>query len=228
VGKDVFKVLRAVHSVQTKTAAQKAVLVALAVRANFITGSCRPSYDRLAHDTCLSRSVVIEAVRYLRDDLKVVTWKTGHGSNQYTRPKCNVYDVNFRRILQLAESAERTYQARFAESDSEGAESDSALAESASRTLTAQDKTAQVSNCSGKGAGAPEVPFLPQQPDAGKGKPPSEAVSPPAGLSDKTPDFAAWDRDSKSWGARRNIGRALTIDEVMQIKWLNHSGVRPN
>jgi Helix-turn-helix domain len=237
MGRDVFKLHRAVREVQTKKPSHKAVLMALLLRADS-AGCCHPSYDRIARDTCLSRSVVAEAIKYLSSDLKVIEWKRGHGSNQCSRPICNIYTLNFKRIAELAESDSRTYLARFAESESESAESESSLAESETRTLRVQVESGQVKKEDRLASPAPLAALPASKPVAGNGKPPSAALSPNPGLTSLSPksglskvcvpDALQWSPEDRRWIAKREIGRSLTEIEVTQMRWLNTNQVRPN
>jgi Helix-turn-helix domain len=234
--KSAFRFTRAVLAIQTTTPAQKAVLMALAIRAHHKTGTCHPSYDRLMSDTGLSRSVVAATIKYLRDELKVLDWKQGH-SNQYTKPLANLYRLDYRIMAALgAESAES--DSGSAESDSESAEYDWGVAESATRTPTAQDyncsitTTAQDSNCS---ISPPSKDFDYRQEGmcvARQSKalsPASELSKVPAHIVHEALDFAEYDPSyrEKPWGARRNLSRELTPIEIAEIQRLNRERVQP-
>lgn len=237
-----FRFTRVVLGIPTAKASQKAVLTALAIRANSKTSDCHPSYDRLMKDTGLSRSVVAAAVVYLRDVLRVVSWKRGH-SNQYKK-LANLYRLDYRKMLALAESAESDLES--AESDSvllspigDSAESDSRVAESDSRTPTAHatntsvSTNAQVSNWS-----AQQDFFRKQEQEGVCGAPKSVALSPTSELSTLSPaselsrpipDYAEYDPSyplGKQWGFRRDSGNT-TPERVVEIQRLNRERIKP-
>ena len=139
--RDTFRFTRSALVIRTEKSSQKLVLLALAIRTNGRTGTCHPSYECLCRDTGLSRSVVAASLKYLRDTLKVLTWKQGH-SNQYMTPIANLYTLDFPAMEGLAaESAESDWDN--AESDSDSAESISRSAESQNCTPTTQATTTQ-------------------------------------------------------------------------------------
>jgi hypothetical protein len=139
--RDAFRFSRAALGIQTKTTAQKLVLLTLAIRTSGKTGTCHPSYESLCHDTGLGRATIASTLRYLRDELHILSWKRGH-SNQYTKPLANLYTLDYERMAKLSEeSAEFTSQvAEFssasAEFTSRSAEFTSARAEFTGGTPT--------------------------------------------------------------------------------------------
>jgi hypothetical protein len=77
-----WKWVQLARQVRTKTPAQHHVLLVLAQYANQ-QGTCWPSYENLMQETRFgSRNTIVNALTYLRDELKILEWKPGHG-NQY-------------------------------------------------------------------------------------------------------------------------------------------------
>ena len=236
---DTFRFIRAALGVRTKTPAQKLILLTLAIRADGKTGVCHPSYESLSNDTGLARSSVADAVRYLRDTLKVLNWKQGH-CNQHMKPLANLYTLDCEAMQVLSptselsnpKSAESDLQS--AESDSQVAESDSALAESAGRTpttqvTTTQDTTTKVFNSCDSPSFVFEKPTDGRKPEKAQGA----ALSPIGGPSTLGPMVElstvmpeCLEHDGHEWVARRGIGRALTADEIATLQRLNRERVR--
>jgi len=77
-----WKWVQLARHVHTETPAQHHVLLVLAQYANQ-QGICWPSYESLMEDTRFgSRHTIVNALVYLRDELKIIDWTPGHG-NQY-------------------------------------------------------------------------------------------------------------------------------------------------
>jgi hypothetical protein len=78
-----WKYVKVASLIRTEKPAQKHVMLTLAFRADGASGYCHPSYDDLMEDTSYgSKHTIAEAIVYLRDVLKIITWTKGH-SNQY-------------------------------------------------------------------------------------------------------------------------------------------------
>lgn len=248
--KSPFRFTRVVLGIPTKHASQKAVLIALAIRTNGKTCTCRPSYDRLMKDTGLSRYAISAALKYLRDVLKVLTWKQGH-SNQFMKPMANLYLLDYRAMAALKESAESDAESDLesaesdsgvAESDCRVAESDSGVAEYAELTPTAQVTTASstptYSSLRLRGA-ALKSGDLDQWQDQVRVASKSEALSLPSELSEPSlpirlskpahtiPDAVWYDPDVRRWVAKRGIDRPLNADEIEAKDRLNADHIRP-
>jgi hypothetical protein len=248
--KSPFRFTRVVLGIPTKHASQKAVLIALAIRTNSKTCTCRPSYDRLMKDTGLSRYAISAALKYLRDTLKVLTWKQGH-SNQFMKPMANLYLLDYRAMAALKESAESDAESDLesaesdsgvAESDCLVAESDSGVAEYAELTPTAQVTTAsslQLSQDYDVRGAALKSGDLDQRQDQVRVASKSEALSLPSELSEPSlpirlskpaydiPSFVEYDATDRRWVTRRNLGRGTTPAEIAELQRLNRERIKP-
>ena len=89
--------------IRTKQSAAKLVLLMLALHANK-KGECWPSHETLMR-LCEfgSKHTLLNALKYLRDDLKVIEWQKGH-SNQF-KAIANTYRLQQDRMMQLAKQA---------------------------------------------------------------------------------------------------------------------------
>ena len=77
-----WKWVQLARGIRTKKPVQHHVLVVLVQYAD-LTGACFPSYERLMLDTGIkSKSTISDALKYLRDKLKIISWTPGHG-NQF-------------------------------------------------------------------------------------------------------------------------------------------------
>jgi hypothetical protein len=96
---------QAALNIPTATHAQKLVLFALAIRMNRKSGSCFERYEQLQFDTGLSRRHLNLALKYLRDELKVLTWKRGHSArfSEDGKGKANEYTFTWWIMKELAE-----------------------------------------------------------------------------------------------------------------------------
>jgi hypothetical protein len=208
-----------VLGIKTEKPCQKHVLTALAIRTNTKTDTCHPSYERLMSDTGLSRCAVSDALKYLRDKLKVLTWKQGH-SNQYTKPMANLYHLDYRAMLALAEKS--------AESDLESAESETGVAEYMGHTPTAKVSDCSISTTT-KITNADVLPENKDFQDRQEGKcvaPQSVVLSTPLILS-KIPDYLVYDHHDRRWYARQGLDRGLSPAEQTEMKRLNSERITP-
>lgn len=77
-----WKWVQLARGMRTKTPVQHHILQVLVQHAD-IHGKCWPSYQCLMDETGYrSKTTIANALVYLRDELKVLTWNPGHG-NQF-------------------------------------------------------------------------------------------------------------------------------------------------
>lgn len=98
-GNTAWKWTKLAQHLHTATPTQHHVLLVLALYAN-VKGICWPSYETLMQDCRFgSKHTILEALAYLRDDLKVLDWKRGHG-NQFKKA-ANTYTLNQAAMVEL-------------------------------------------------------------------------------------------------------------------------------
>lgn len=86
--------------IRTKTPAQHHLLLVLALHANK-AGTCWPSYETLMRRCGFgSKHTVLNALKYLRDELQILDWKQGH-ANQF-KPCANTYQFRWDEMVALA------------------------------------------------------------------------------------------------------------------------------
>jgi hypothetical protein len=86
-----WKWTKLAQHLHTKTPTQHHLLLILALYAN-VKGVCWPSYEALMRDGCFgSKHTILKTLVYLRDELKILDWKRGHG-NQFKRA-ANTYTL---------------------------------------------------------------------------------------------------------------------------------------
>lgn len=138
-----LRFLHVVRNIQTETPAQKSVLMALTTRADR-NGKSYPNYFELMYDTGLSYDSVRSCLKYLRDELRVVTWVQGHSNQYFAKPRANSYTLVYTRMKELSDKGAEAYPAfeteqegkrkRFAKANhkpqqNDGAEADLRVAE---------------------------------------------------------------------------------------------------
>jgi hypothetical protein len=103
--KSPFRYLRAALDIQTAKHSQRLVLLALAIRMNSTSGTYFARYEHLMLDTGLSRKHLCLSLEYLRDVLKVLTWKKGHSGphSEDGKGRANLYSFNWPVMARLAE-----------------------------------------------------------------------------------------------------------------------------
>jgi hypothetical protein len=231
---DTWRFMRAARSIQTETPAQKLILLLLASHIDGRDGSCYPSYKLLMQESgYTSKTTVTDALQYLRDTLKIVTWKKGWGNSHGSRS--NRYLFNEETMRRLADESPLD-------------EDESPLDDSRKSTSQGGNPTGVVPKNQRIRTSYTEVPalergsapFLESKPAAGQ-KPTK------ANLEESTPnelsslstlgelsspaynvrDALVYDRCDKQWYARPDIGRALSPDEQAERLHLNANHVRP-
>jgi hypothetical protein len=126
-----WKFVKVARYIRTAKPAQHHVLLMLALYADE-KGYSYPSYENLMDDTSYgSKQTISDAITYLRDELKILTWKQGH-SNQY-RNIANGYTLILPAMVELLtkqraerRAAEDAELAKVAESTAGVAESTAA------------------------------------------------------------------------------------------------------
>jgi len=95
-----WKYVKVASLLRTEKPAQKHILLTLAFYAD-PAGYCHPSYESLMDDTGYgSKQTIAEALTYLRDDLKILTWTKGH-SNQYRPNIANGYTLILQAMVKV-------------------------------------------------------------------------------------------------------------------------------
>jgi len=117
-----WKYVRIASLLRTEKPAQKHILLTLALHADGKTGYCYPSYDELRDDTSYgSKQTISDAITYLRDELKILTWKQGH-SNQY-RNIANGYTLILPAMVTLLKAQRAQRKAKEEQANALSAES---------------------------------------------------------------------------------------------------------
>jgi hypothetical protein len=97
-------ILGTLTPIKTESPTQKLILLVLASHAG-ADGSCWPSYKRLMSESGFtSKSTITDALQYLRDTLKIVTWRKGWG-NLHRKGVSNVYQFDFQAIKKLSDES---------------------------------------------------------------------------------------------------------------------------
>ncbi len=98
---DTWRFMRTARTIKTESPTQKLILLVLASHAG-ADGSCWPSYKRLMSESGFtSESTITDALHYLRDTLKIVTWRKGCG-NLHRKGVSNVYRFDFQAMNKLS------------------------------------------------------------------------------------------------------------------------------
>jgi hypothetical protein len=94
-----WKYVKVARYIRTKKPAQHHILLMLAFYADK-NGYSFPSYEDLMDDTSYgSKQTIWDSITYLRDELRILTWKQGH-SNQY-KNIANGYTLNLQAMVEL-------------------------------------------------------------------------------------------------------------------------------
>lgn len=230
---DTWRFMRAARTIQTETPSQKLILMLLASHINGKDGSCYPSYARLMRESGFtSKQTITDALHYLRDTLKIVTWKKGWGNAFVPNGKSNRYQFDAEIMCKLADESPSD---TILESPSDGDESPF---DSSRKSISQGRKLTPVGTKYQRGSTSyAEVPALKRDSaqilDSNSRQNAPQAnleESPPDGLSSPAyviPDFTEYDHGDRKWYARRGIGRPLTADEISQMQRLNEARVRP-
>ena len=96
--------MRTARTIKTESPTQKLILMVLVAHAG-ADGSCWPSYTRLMSESGFtSKSTITDALQYLRDTLKIVTWRKGWG-NLHRKGVSNVYKFDFQAMKKLSDES---------------------------------------------------------------------------------------------------------------------------
>lgn len=99
----------AAWKIETESPSQHHILLFLSAVAD-ASGVSFHSYTSIMTKTGYCRYTVCNALKYLRDVLKVLAWESGHG-NQHTK-QANRYILNLQKMTALAESAQSARQTK--------------------------------------------------------------------------------------------------------------------
>jgi len=101
---DTWRYMRTARTIKTESPTQKLILLVLVSHAG-ADGSCWPSYTRLMSESGFtSKSTITDALQYLRDTLKIVTWRKGWG-NLHRKGVSNVYQFDFQAMKKLSDES---------------------------------------------------------------------------------------------------------------------------
>ncbi len=214
----------------------KLVLIVLINHRNNKTGQCNPSHKRLMDETGYSKRTIVFELQALKE-LSIVNWERGWG-NEHAK-QANRYSFDLSEI----KKREHTFQ----DADDEGAVGTDEGAVGAMKVHSTTDEGALWAPLTSKGTSNTE----PTNPEPARpllftqAKEPSTAGSwshlqnevsaPDAPSYESAPDAPTkidpfpslnWER-GYGWGARRDIGRALTAEEVTEMKERNAEHLTP-